>query len=115
VERAADILIGCGVRRTVVIHFPEAVFARTRTGAGYWQPSLQMPADRIRGAAGAGDALAAGVLYGIHEGWPLRRSLLLGVSAAASSLTHPSCSAGIVRAEDCFALAREVGLRKAPR
>lgn len=115
VERAAKILVECGVRRTVVIHFPEAVFARTRTGAGHWQPSLQMPADRIRGAAGAGDALAAGVLYGLHEGWPIKRSLLLGVAAAASSLTHPSCSAGIVRADACFALAREVGLRRLPR
>jgi len=115
VEKAAEALIGAGVRRTVVIHFPEAVYARNRTGATHWQPSLQMPKDRIKGAAGAGDALAAGVLFGLHEGWPMKRSLLLGVAAAASSLTHPSCSAGIVTADQCFALAREVGLRQLPR
>lgn len=114
VERAAAALIEAGVRRTVVIHFPEAVFARNRSGAGHWQPSLQVPPEMIRGAAGAGDALAAGVLYGLHEGWPMKRSLLLGVAAAAASLTDPSCSAGIKPAKACFALAREVGLRRLP-
>lgn len=115
VERAASALLQAGVRRTVVIHFPEAVFASTRSGASHWQPSLQMPKDRIRGAAGAGDALAAGVLYGLHEGWPMKRSLLLGVAAAAASLTHPSCSLGIGKVDECLALAREVGLRKLAR
>ena len=35
---------------------------------------------------GAGDAFAAGVIYGIAAGWPAERSLLLGHRAAAASL-----------------------------
>ena len=36
------------------------------------------------GAAGAGDAFAAGTIYGIHEDWPMNKSLELGVATAAA-------------------------------
>ncbi|MGH7947184.1 MAG: PfkB family carbohydrate kinase [Opitutaceae bacterium] len=67
------------------------------------------PATEIAGAAGAGDALAAGVLLGLHEGWPMAESLRLGVSAAAASLSHPTCSAGIGTIDACFKLAGRLG------
>lgn len=105
VERAAEALIALGVRERAIVHFPEAVHARGRDGKGYWQPSVRMPADLIKGAAGAGDALAAGVLYGLHEDWPIEETLQLGVCVAAASLTDVTCSKGVTRVEDCRTLA----------
>ena len=78
-----------------------------------WQPSLRVPPGDIRGAAGAGDALAAGVLYGLHEDWPMDESLRLGVSAAAASLYDPRCSASLRPVADCRRLAEQLGFRAA--
>lgn len=115
VEKAAARLLEFGVRREVFIHFPEAAYARKSTGEGTWQASLRFPKEKIAGTAGAGDAFASGVLFGLHEGWATSRSLLLGVAAAAASLTHVDCSTGVPRAARCFSLARQLGLRALPR
>jgi sugar/nucleoside kinase (ribokinase family) len=112
VEMAALQLVQAGVRSWVVIHFPEAVYACDAQGHGRWQPSLRVPPAGIAGAAGAGDALVAGVLYGVHEGWPMTACLRLGVCEAAASLSHPSCSAGILPVKECLALARRFGYRR---
>ena len=78
-----------------------------------WQPSLRVPAADIRGAAGAGDAFAAGVLFGVHEDWPVAESLRLGVSAAAASLYDPRCSASLRPVEECRRLAEQLGFNGA--
>lgn len=109
IERAAAELIRGGVREWVVVHFPAAVFALSAGGEKVWQPSVRMPAAEIKGAAGAGDALATGVVYGLHEGWPMARSLELGVCAAAASLLHPTCSEGVASRSECMALAQRHG------
>lgn len=115
VERAAGELLGRGVRRWVVIHFPEAVYAQSADGGGFWQPSVAMPSSRIRGTAGAGDALAAGVLHGLHEGQPMPDVLRIAVCVAAASLTDATCSEGVCALEGCLRLAREHGWREIPR
>lgn len=114
VGRAAGNLIERGVKGWVIIHFPEAVYACGASGEAIWQPSLRIPTEAIAGAAGAGDALAAGVLLGLHEGWPMARCLELGVCAAAASLFHPSCSEGVLAAGDCLALAKRFGYQALP-
>jgi len=113
-ERAARRLLAAGVREWVFIHFAEAVLAAHAGGGCWWQPSVRVrPAD-IRGAAGAGDALAAGILFGLHEGWPITRCLRLGVAAAAASLSHPTCSEGVGTAAACLAQAGRRGFRRLP-
>jgi sugar/nucleoside kinase (ribokinase family) len=111
VRHTAGALLQMGVREVVVIHFPEGGFARTRDGKDHWQSSLKLPEKYIAGSAGAGDAFCAGVLYGLHEGWELQKSLLTGVCAAAASLSHPTCTAGMKPLNTCLALARKYGLR----
>ena len=111
VEQTARRLLEGGVQSWVVIHFPEAVYACDVHGHGFWQPSLRVPPAGIAGAAGAGDALVAGVLFGVHEGWPMTECLRLGVCAAGSSLSHPTCSAGVLPVEACLALAQRFGYR----
>jgi sugar/nucleoside kinase (ribokinase family) len=105
---AAHRLLAAGVNAWVFVHSPHGVFAAS-AAEDMWQPSLRVPAAEIRGAAGAGDALAAGILLGLHEGWPIARCLRLGVSAAASSLYDATCSASVRTVDECFRLADELG------
>lgn len=115
VEEAARALLRMGVRRWVVLHFPEAAFALgVEAGASYWQPSLNVPNSAIKGAAGAGDAFASGVLFGIHQDWSLAESLRFGVCVAACSLFSPTCSDGILAMDSCLNLERAFGYRSLP-
>ncbi|MDB6095150.1 MAG: PfkB domain protein [Verrucomicrobia bacterium] len=110
-QRAARALVSLGVREWALIHFPEGVYACSARGELIWRPSVRMPAGEIAGTAGAGDAFAAGVLFGLHEDWPMPRALELGVCAAAASLRHPTCSEAVINAADCFELGRKYGYR----
>ena len=101
---AAD-LLALGVGRLVCIHMPEGGYVLTVDGAETWQPSLQLPPGYIKGAAGAGDAFCAGMLLGIHEGWPVARSLQLAVCSAAMSLSEPGCTEACTTLADTLALA----------
>ena len=109
VREAGRALLAAGVQAWAVLHFPEAVYACHVGGEEHWQPSLRVPASEIAGAAGAGDALAAGILLGLHEDWPMAQGLKLGVAAAAASLSHPTCSAGVGTIDACSALAQRLG------
>ena len=110
VEEAGRELLKRGVREWVVIHFPEGVFACSAAGERVWQASVKMPAAEIAGTAGAGDALATGVLFGWHEAWPMQRSLEVAVCAAAASLRHPTCSDAVGTLDDCLALGKRYGV-----
>lgn len=111
-KHAAGALLQQGVRELVVIHFPEGAFARTRKGDDFWQPSLKLPPDYIRGTAGAGDAFCAGVLLGLHEEWDLQRCLLTGVCIATASLSDPTCTAGVKSLNNSLSLSRKFSFRK---
>lgn len=108
-KRAARELLGIGVREWVVIHFPEGGYALSSRGEEFFQPSLRLPDGFVTGTAGAGDAFCSGVLLGLHEDWPIERSLTLGVCAAATSLSHPTCSEGVARIGDALALSEKFG------
>ena len=54
-----------------------------------------LPPERIASAVGAGDAFAAGVLHGLHEGWPRPRSVDLGFRAAAACLGGATATDGL--------------------
>ena len=105
---AAMSLLAAGVRTWVFVHAETGVFAASATEQ-LWQPSVRVPAERIKGAAGAGDALAAGILLGLHEGWPIARGLRLGVCAAAASLFDATCSASVAPIAECLRLGDELG------
>jgi sugar/nucleoside kinase (ribokinase family) len=111
VEAAGRALLAAGVREWVILHYPEGACAVGRDGTVAYQGSVKMPPVEIAGTVGAGDAFAAGVLYGLHEHWPIARGLELGVCAAAASLRHPSCSESIAPVPDCLALGARYGYR----
>ncbi len=114
VAAAGRALLNLGVREWVVIHFPEGVCACSAGGEVAWQASVKLPAAEIAGTAGAGDALATGVLYGWHEGWPMQRALELGLCAAAASLRHTTCSDAVGSMAECLALGARFGFGHLP-
>jgi sugar/nucleoside kinase (ribokinase family) len=108
-RHAAGALLQAGVRELIVIHFPEGAFMRTHQGEDFWQASLNLPAKHIAGTAGAGDAFAAGLLLGLHEGWELQRCLVTGVCVAGASLSHPTCTGGVTSLAAALKLPRTFG------
>ena len=68
------------------------------------QGSVNLPEDKVISALGAGDALASGILYAIHEGWEIPDALRLGVCSAAACLQELSSSKGILSYNDCLRL-----------
>jgi sugar/nucleoside kinase (ribokinase family) len=109
----AQALVQAGVRQWVIIHFPEGIFAMSPNGKRIFQPSLNLPTDRIKGATGAGDAVTAGVLFGYLEGLPMETCLVYGICAAAACLLHPSASSGVLPLPKCLDFARELSFRHA--
>lgn len=110
-EAAANILLRTGVRQWVVVHFPEGACALGRDRQLRVQGSLNLPLSKIVGTVGAGDAFAAGVLYGLHEGRPIEMTLRYGICVAASSLTEAGASDGVRPLKKCLALKKKFGVR----
>jgi sugar/nucleoside kinase (ribokinase family) len=110
---AALKLLAMGVNKWVILHFPEGVIAISRSGESHYQPSIQIPADKVVGASGAGDAFAAGVLIGVHNNQDMKDCLALGVGAAASSLFESTSSDGVLPSTECLKLAALFGYREA--
>ncbi|QKN83634.1 carbohydrate kinase family protein [Scandinavium goeteborgense] len=86
IAQAAALLLAAGVKKRVVIHCPEGAWCEAPGQPGEWVPSWQLAQNEIIGSVGAGDAFCAGFLYGCHEGWTLRKSVLLAHACARASL-----------------------------
>jgi sugar/nucleoside kinase (ribokinase family) len=111
-KAAMQTLLEAGVRERVVVHFPEGGAALGRDGSWEEHGSVHLPASGyIKGAAGAGDAFAAGVLYGWHAGAPVSDQLRYGVCAAAANLADATCTGGLKPLADCLVLGDSYGFR----
>ena len=110
--RAAALeILTLGVGRAVVVHFEEGAVAVESDGSTLTRGSLELPDGFSKGATGAGDAFAAGYLYGVHEGWPLDQRIDLAICAAAACLTDPTPSAGLRPVADCLTLEKTFSRR----
>lgn len=103
-NEAATIIFDKGVREWVFIHFPKGVFAKSKYGEILLQSAINLPHEKVKGAAGAGDALASGILFAIHEEWKILDALRLGVCCAASCLMEFGCSEGVLSYKECLNL-----------
>jgi sugar/nucleoside kinase (ribokinase family) len=107
--RSAEQLLSLGVKKTVTIHTEHGSVCATAEGLRLKQASLKLPAGYSKGATGAGDAFAAGMLYGLHEGLEIQERLKLAVCCAAACLADPTPSKGLRPVKDCLALAEQFG------
>lgn len=92
---ALDTLSDMGDMELIVVHMAEGAVYRQRDGATGAIGSIDVPPGFIQGAVGAGDAFCAGLLYGLHEQWPVARIMELANCTAIASLSHPTASGGM--------------------
>lgn len=109
---AAESILQMGVRNWVVIHFPKGAIGLSKQGKRLFQPSVCVPQEKVKGAVGAGDAFAAGVLAAYHEEWDMEKCLLMGVCAAATSLLDSTASGSIMPWEECMAYGERLGFNR---
>lgn len=109
--RAAQAVRDLGAMALVVVHFPAAAIAVAESGAVIVTPSVRIPNSLIAGANGAGDAFAAGMLYGLHEGWEIEPALRLAHATAACSLRSLSTTGAIEPWQTALDLAQGWGWR----
>ena len=82
VGQAARWLLDAGVRKLVIIHFPEGGLVAGKDGTLCSAPSFSPAREEIISTVGAGDAFCAGALYAIHEGF--RAEALLDFASASA-------------------------------
>jgi sugar/nucleoside kinase (ribokinase family) len=114
IEQALRAALKLGALKIAVAHFPDGAIAIDSDGTRYAQGSIAMPAGAIAGVNGAGDAFAAGMLYGWHEGWLVEDCLRLGHASAAASMREVPTTTGVARVSECLALADKYGHRPTP-
>lgn len=111
--RAMRAVLNESALQMVAVHFPRGALVLDREGNLIRQASLRVPPAEIVGANGAGDAFAAGFLYGFHEGWASADCLALAHAAAGASLRGISTSGTVETWQTCLALAKKWGPREA--
>jgi len=105
-------ILDAGVREYVIVHFPEGGAVMGRDGQLHEHPSVKLPESYIKGAAGAGDAFAAGILLGWHEGLPVKEWLRYGVCAAAANLADETCTGGMLPLAQVLEIGARYGFRE---
>ncbi|MCB1380164.1 MAG: carbohydrate kinase family protein [Alphaproteobacteria bacterium] len=110
-ERAARQVLENGAMDLVVVHWPKMGIAVARDGSVMRKPSVNIPASEIAGANGAGDAFAAGMMYGLHQGWTVADALALAHATAAASLRSLATTGAIEPWRRCMELADGWGWR----
>ena len=108
---AAKTVMAWGSLRLVAVHFPTGAIVLDRTGSLLRKPSVNVPPGAVVGANGAGDAFAAGALYGIHQTWPLDDTIALAHAAAAVSLRSMGTTDAVENWKQCLQLASRWGWR----
>jgi pseudouridine kinase len=80
--RAAKHLVGMGVHVAIITLAENGLVYADTNGTGHI-PAIHTP---IIDVTGAGDALTAGVIFGLYNGLPLDEAMRLGISAATLTL-----------------------------
>lgn len=109
---AAKAVVAGGTALHAVVHFPKGAIVASRDGSVVRKPSVSVPPAEVKGANGAGDAFAAGFLYGFHQGWEVEKAVALAHATAAASLRQISTTATIASWQECLALADRWGWRE---
>ena len=111
---AVKFLFAKGVRKTVVIHFPEGACGATKDGEYIYVPSFHIERKDIVGSNGAGDAFCAGVMYALHQNWDLKKALTLGGAFSNFNLYSPTASGGAVSLEKMLEFMKDAKLSPLP-
>ncbi|MGI9394364.1 MAG: carbohydrate kinase family protein [Boseongicola sp.] len=108
---AARAVLAEGSMQLVVAHFPAGAVAVSSDGEEFVKPSVAVPPDSVLGTNGAGDAFAAGLLFGLHQDWNVERAMELGHAAAGASVRSLGTTDTVVTWRECLELASIWGWR----
>lgn len=109
---SARSVLDAGAMHLIAVHFPGGAIVITRDGQEIRKPSVSVPQDEVVGANGAGDAFAAGFLYGLHEDMELSDATTLGHAVAAVSLRGLGTTDAVEPWSKCLQIASEWGWRE---
>lgn len=104
-ERAGKKLCGLGVKHAVITLGAEGVCV-TSAGSSWRLPALA--AASVHDVTGAGDALAAGVIFGIVTSLPLGASIRFGIAAATLTIETDYTVNPLLSAQLLSAKAKEI-------
>ena len=110
-REAARRVLECGAMEVVVVHFVLGAELVARDGTVISKASVRVPEDAFKGANGAGDAFAAGFLYGRHQGWTFDAALALAHASAAACLRSITTCDSVESVDACLGLADQWGWR----
>ena len=108
---AARSVLDMGVRDCVILHSSYGAVGVSSSGETAIKGSVQLPNKMIKGAAGAGDAFAAGFIIGMNKAKPLEECIRYGACSAASCLLDATTSGGVIMMDDCLKIGEEYGFR----
>ena len=100
IKKTMEYFVDCGVKEKVIVHCCEAGFLMNNKKEFTIVPSLSLPKDYIKGSVGAGDAFAAGSLYGIYQGYDDKKILEFASCAAACNLSSADAISGMKPKEE---------------
>ncbi len=100
IKKTLALFIEYGVKEKAIIHCRDAGFMMTADGEFIMVPSLEIPKSYIKGSVGAGDAFAAGCLYGLYKGMDNQRILEFASACAAANLSAPDAVSGLRTAKE---------------
>jgi len=97
-----------GQLELVVVHSPEAAIAINAERQATYLQSVRLDPTQIKSSVGAGDAFAAGMLYGIHQEWSIDKSLELAHAVAAISLRSNTTVGSVEDVARCLQFAKQM-------
>ena len=98
-----------GVKEKVIVHCKEAGCCLDASGQWTVVPSLQIPAEEIKGSVGAGDAFCAGCLYGLYHHYTDLEMLEFASAAAACNLFAANSTDGMRSKIEILNIAEKYG------
>lgn len=114
VKKAMEKLLSLGVREKVIVHCTAAGMLLDRKKGFVIVPSFDLPEDYIKGSVGAGDAFAAGCLYGLYKGFDDIHLLEYASAAAVCSLSETDSIGGMKRREEVEKIETRFERKKLP-
>jgi len=109
IRHAAGAVLQQGPRELVVIYFGEGAFARTRKGDDFWKMAVKVPVKTPANQIAVHDGFCAGVLAGLHEGWPIDQILEAGLCMAAAASMKPQGIMEVKSLASAYALGKKYG------
>lgn len=100
IKKTLEMFMDYGVKEKAIIHCRDAGFMMTADREFIMVPSFEIPKDYIKGSVGAGDAFAAGCLYGIYQGYDNKKILEFASCASAANLSEADAVSGMKSREE---------------